>query len=199
MEKASSHHLNRWWPSLTSWPIKQIKVPDLLHFRRPGVWRRPYTKKQKKTNKKKTVTHPWLLQILFKYKYLQSYYFTTPRHFHVLVENNMKHISDISKVHYILTGFRAAVRITTGVKLYQYWQYTPGVWTVVCCRVRECRVTTVNRMWPRQNGSHFPDDILNLHFRQWKERISVENSMKFVLMGLIRHLLQVTAWRQIVI
>ena len=69
-----------------------------------------------------------------------------------------------------------------------------------CCleSSRSCRVR-VNTLRPRQNGSHFPDDIFNFVFFNLNVWMLIKISLKFVPKGLINNipaLVQIMAWRQ---
>ena len=57
----------------------------------------------------------------------------------------------------------------------------------------------INTLRPRQNGRHFPDDILKLIFLNENVWISIEISLKFVSKGQINNipaLVQIMAWRR---
>ena len=58
---------------------------------------------------------------------------------------------------------------------------------------------TVNTLRPRQNGHHFPDDILKWIFLNENAWISIEISLKFFPKGQINNipaLVQIMAWRR---
>ena len=57
----------------------------------------------------------------------------------------------------------------------------------------------VNKLWPRQNGCHFPDNILKCIFLNDNLWISIKISLKFVSRGPINNiptLIQIMAWRR---
>ena len=57
-----------------------------------------------------------------------------------------------------------------------------------------------NTLRPRQNGRHFPDDILKWIFLNENVWISIEISLKFVTKGQINNipaLVQIMAWRRL--
>ena len=57
----------------------------------------------------------------------------------------------------------------------------------------------VNRLKPRQNGRHFPDDILKCIFLNENVYISIKFSLKFVPRGSINNIpaiVQIMAWRR---
>ena len=59
--------------------------------------------------------------------------------------------------------------------------------------------THFNTLRPRQNGRHFPDDILKWIFLNENVWISIKISLKFVPKGLINNILtlvQIMAWRR---
>ena len=61
------------------------------------------------------------------------------------------------------------------------------------------RGTNVNTLRPRQNGCHFPDDIINCIFLTENVWISIKISMKIVPKGPINNipsLVQIMAWRR---
>ena len=58
---------------------------------------------------------------------------------------------------------------------------------------------TLNTLRPRQNGSHFPDDIFKCIFLNKNELISIKIPLKFAPKGLINNipsLVQIMAWRR---
>ena len=61
------------------------------------------------------------------------------------------------------------------------------------------RHTSINTLWPRQNGRHFADDTFKRIFMNENVRISINISLKFVHTGLINNipaLVQIMAWRR---
>ena len=57
----------------------------------------------------------------------------------------------------------------------------------------------INTLRPIQNGRYFPDDIFKSMFLNENVRISIKNSLKFVLKGPINNipaLVQIMAWRR---
>ena len=65
--------------------------------------------------------------------------------------------------------------------------------------VRECSLSGINTLRPRQNGRHFPEDTFKLIFFNENVRISIKISLKFVAKGPInnvRSLVQIMAWRR---
>ena len=60
-------------------------------------------------------------------------------------------------------------------------------------------ITLINRLRPRQNGHHFPDDIFKWIFLNENVSISMDISLKFVSNGPINNipsLVQIMAWRR---
>ena len=60
-------------------------------------------------------------------------------------------------------------------------------------------IETINTLRPRQNGRHFPDDILKCIFVNDDVYISIKISSKFVPKGLINNIpamVQIMAWRR---
>ena len=78
-----------------------------------------------------------------------------------------------------------------GLALNQWWPSLPKLWCIT-------EPQFVNTLRPRQNGLHFPDDILKRIFLNENVWISINISLKFVPMGPINNtpsLVQIMAWR----
>ena len=85
-----------------------------------------------------------------------------------------------------------------------HWNLTISVrsWYISCV-VPYCNewpgISNVNTLRPRQNGRHFPDDILKCIFLNENVWISIKISLKFVFKGPVSNipaLVQIMAWRQ---
>ena len=69
----------------------------------------------------------------------------------------------------------------------------------IFCDIRMRRMQSFNTSRPRQNGRHFPNDILKCIFLNENVWISIKISLKFVLKGPITNiaaLVQIMAWRR---
>ena len=90
---------------------------------------------------------------------------------------------------------------------YNIYRYRPivhrkAIKALICVQVR-CSwswcISLVNTLRPRQNGRHFPDDILKWVFLNENVWISIAISLKFVPKGQINNipaLVQIMAWRR---
>ena len=94
-------------------------------------------------------------------------------------------------VFLISLKYMAMIKFTRAVDLPK-WQ------CLKIFKVVHCFIPHFNTLRPRQNGSHFPDDIFKCIFLNGNVRISIKISLKFVPNGPINKipaLVQVMAWR----
>ena len=79
------------------------------------------------------------------------------------------------------------------------YNWIPFVFEIVNTSSRHQWINIINTLRPRQNGRHFPDDILKCIFLNENAWISIKISLKFVLKGPISNipaLVQIMAWRR---
>ena len=96
-------------------------------------------------------------------------------HFH-------NHLQHGSRDHITITAMHQSLGITFHNNMYVNYSM---VW--------------LNTLRPRQNRRHFADDILKCIFFNKNHRISIQNSIKYVSMGLIDNiptLVQIMAWHR---
>ena len=113
-----------------------------------------------------------------------------------------KHIHTVEPpcimVHYIASYGHKMTNLST-TKKPSFEDQIAGDGMYWCLLLAWSRVVWLNTLWPRQNGSHFPDEINKLIFLNESVWISIKISLKFVPRDPINNipaLVQIMAWRR---